>query len=165
MIFEEVCPGDGRPRAAVKAARAFADGAVRSTWQRVAALEAHRAARAAADGAACCAGRAAGDAAAAAYLHPLARASQVDHVLRASAHAARAAELRAADGPTVAEAVIRRARQRTTPELGGSHPAAARPVPHQPSSQRQQPPGPQHRSSGTSRRDSSAIIHDHQTPT
>ncbi|WP_157062806.1 putative immunity protein [Actinopolyspora mortivallis] len=48
-VFEEVCPGDGRPRAAVEAARAFAGGAVRSTWQRVAALEAHRAAGAAAE--------------------------------------------------------------------------------------------------------------------
>ncbi|WP_343075158.1 putative immunity protein [Actinopolyspora biskrensis] len=48
-VFEEVCPGDGRPRAAVEAARAFAGGAVWSTWQRVAALEAHRAAGAAAE--------------------------------------------------------------------------------------------------------------------
>uniref|UniRef100_UPI0030B7FCE5 putative immunity protein n=1 Tax=Cellulomonas iranensis TaxID=76862 RepID=UPI0030B7FCE5 len=42
--FEAVVPDDPRPREALAAARAFADGAARSNRQRTAAVAAHRAA-------------------------------------------------------------------------------------------------------------------------
>ena len=58
---------------------------------------------------------AAGDAAAAAYLHPLANATQVRHILGSAAHAARAAELARGDDPVVAEYVITAAAKRATP--------------------------------------------------
>lgn len=115
-IFEEG-HDDARPRAAVSAARAFADGADRTKAQRITALDAHRAAREATSEAAKHAASAAGDAAAAAYLHPLARATQVGHILRAAAHAARAAELVAGDVPGVGEQRVELARLRATPVL------------------------------------------------
>ncbi|SDQ33864.1 putative immunity protein [Leucobacter chromiiresistens] len=86
--FEAVAPHDSRPREALDAARVFAEGAPRSNRQRTAAFAAHRAAREAPDERARLAALACGDAAAAAYLHPIARASQVGHILRAAACAA-----------------------------------------------------------------------------
>ena len=74
--------------------------------------EAHRAAKEIADEAAQYAAHAAGDAAAAAYLHPLAKATQVGHILRAAANAARAAELKAGDDPNVGTVLIEKARDR-----------------------------------------------------
>lgn len=112
VIFEQADPGDPRPRAAVDAAWTFAEGAPRTNLQRAAALEAHRAAQAATGGAAKLAARAAGDAAAAAYLHPLATSTQVGHILRAAACAARAAELAAGDDPEVGDAWIEEAYRR-----------------------------------------------------
>ncbi|MFF7159735.1 putative immunity protein [Streptomyces sp. NPDC008139] len=82
-VFERAVPDDPRPRAAIDAARAFVNGANRTTSQRVAAFDAHRAARSAPSEAARLAARSAGDAASAAYLHPLAQAAQVGHILRA----------------------------------------------------------------------------------
>ncbi|MDR6973926.1 hypothetical protein J2X68_000595 [Streptomyces sp. 3330] len=104
-IFERSLPADPRPREAVAAADAFAGGGRRTGALRQSAWAAFRAAReaeavlpAAADAA-----RAASHAAAAAYLHPLADAHQVKHILGAAAHAARAEELAAqepaAQGP------------------------------------------------------------------
>jgi hypothetical protein len=75
-------------------------------------LDAFRAAKDVADEAAHFAAQAAGDAAAAAYLHPLAKAAQVGHILRASASAARAAELSAGDDPNVGTALIEKAHDR-----------------------------------------------------
>ncbi len=103
-IFERGRPGDARPRAAVEAAQAFADGAPRSKLLRDAAWAALAAAREAAEagqGAAGEAARAAMAAAGAAFLHPLAKATQVKHILGATAHAARAAELEAGGDPAV----------------------------------------------------------------
>lgn len=116
-LFEEVAPNDPRPREAIEAAYVFARGAGRTRLQRVTAVAAHRAAREVPDEAAQHAARAAGDAAAAAYLHPLATASQVGHILGAAASAARAAELRAGDDPAVAEAFLEQARERAAPLL------------------------------------------------
>lgn len=84
-IFERRAPEDVRPRQALDAARAFASGAPRGKLQRIASIQAHRAAREATDEAATHAARAAGDAAASAYLHPLAQATQVGHI-SAGAH-------------------------------------------------------------------------------
>nr|WP_246256548.1 exonuclease SbcC [Isoptericola halotolerans] len=105
-LFEEVRPDDGRPREALAAARAFVDGAPRSRRQRLSATDAHRAAREAPTEVSRLAAQAAGDAPAAAYLHPIARAHQVGHVLRAAANAARIAEIQAGERPAAAEREI-----------------------------------------------------------
>jgi hypothetical protein len=126
-IFEQDHPDDRRPRAAVEAARTFAGGANRTRLQRITALDAHSAAKDATTEAAKYAAHAAGDAASAAYLHPpgaltgwkssRAKASQVGHILRAAANAARAAELSAGGDPSVGNQRIEQARQRATPDL------------------------------------------------
>lgn len=116
-VFEEELPADPRPRAAVDAAWVFVNGAKRAKLQRVASLDAHRAAKQAGTEAARLAARAAGDAASAAYLHPIAQASQVGHILRASATAARVAELNAGDLPAVGDRLIEQATARATPAL------------------------------------------------
>ena len=116
-VFEQAVPDDPRPRAAVDAARAFIDGADRTRLQRVASLGAHRAARSAPSEAARLAARSAGDAASAAYLHPIAQADQVGHILRAAASAARIGELEAGGDPGIGDARLERSRQRATPVL------------------------------------------------
>ena len=116
-VFERATPGDDRPREAIAAARAFVDGAPRSRRQRVAALDAHRAAAEASTELARLAARCAGDAAAAAYLHPIARASQVGHILRAAATVARLAELGVDVEPEAAARSLERSRLRATPVL------------------------------------------------
>ncbi|SHG27068.1 putative immunity protein [Geodermatophilus nigrescens] len=116
--FERDRPDDPRPRAAVDAAQAFADGAERTTALRDAAWAAQRAATAAREAgqpAAAEAARSAMAAAGAAFLHPIARATQVAHVLGSAAHAARAAEL---DGNDPA-AVLDRARRTAGPVVAG----------------------------------------------
>lgn len=115
VIFRRDRPDDPRAADAVHAARLFAEGASRSRLQRTAATEAHRAAREAATEAGRHAATAAGDAAAAAYLHPVATATQVRHILGAAAYAARAAELARGDDPVVAEYVVTAAAARATP--------------------------------------------------
>lgn len=87
VLFERAAPADDRPREALEAARAFVDGGPRTKAQRLTALAAHRAAKQV-TGAASCAAMSAGDAAASAYLHPLADAEQVGHILRGPAYAA-----------------------------------------------------------------------------
>ncbi|MFZ3562625.1 putative immunity protein [Streptomyces sp. BH055] len=116
-VFEAASPDDPRPRAAVDAAREFVKGANRSRSQRVTALDAHRAAAEADTEAARLAARAAGDAASAAYLHPIAKATQVGHILRAAACAARVEELAAGGDPEAGERDIEQARRRATPVL------------------------------------------------
>ncbi|MFC7403640.1 putative immunity protein [Georgenia alba] len=116
-VFERSVPEDPRPREAIEAARAFIDGERRTRRQRVASLDAHRAARSAPTEAARLAARSAGDAASAAYLHPLAQAGQVGHILRAAASAARVGELGADGDPDVAEALLERSRRWAGPVL------------------------------------------------
>ena len=91
--FEMRCPEDDRPSQALTAALAFVHGAPRSRAQRVNPPAAHRAGREAASEIAFHAALAAGDAAASAYLHPLADPVQVKHILRGPAHAVRVVEL------------------------------------------------------------------------
>ena len=103
-IFERERPNDRRPRAAIDAAQAFANGGERTKTLRDSAWAAHRAAQEARDAgqaAASDAARAAGHAVGAAFLHPLPTATQVKHILGSAAHAARAFELSAGDDPTV----------------------------------------------------------------
>src|SRR5450755_2460597 len=113
-IFERAHPADSRPRDAIDAAWTFARGGERGKTLRDTAWAAHRAARDADTAAAGHAARAAMCAASAAYLHPLADAHQVKHILAAAAHAARAAELMAGDdrdvGADHVEQALRRAR-------------------------------------------------------
>ncbi|MCK0091419.1 exonuclease SbcC [Rhodococcus sp. F64268] len=115
--FEAVRPDDPRPRAALDAAWEFIGGARRTKLQRITSMDAHRAAADAPTEVARLAAQAAGDAAAAAYLHPIAKAHQVGHILRAAANAARIAEIEAGDVPAVGYKMIERARMRATPVL------------------------------------------------
>ena len=115
VLFLRDRPDDPRPAAALEAGRLFSEGAPRSRLQRTAATDAHRAAKDASTEPARHAATAAGHAAAAAYLHPLANATQVRHILGAAAHAARAAELARGDDPVVAEYVITAAAKRAAP--------------------------------------------------
>lgn len=92
-MFEARHPDDSRPREALVAAASFTHGDRRSRTQRVTASAAHRAGRESTSSVAFHAAMAAGDAAASAYLHPLADAVQVNHILRASAHTIRVFEL------------------------------------------------------------------------
>lgn len=116
-VFEQAVPDDPRPRAAIDAAWTFINGATRAKLQRVTSLDAHRAARSAPSEAARLAARSAGDAASAAYLHPIAQAGQVGHILRACASAAHIGELEAGGDPTIGDALLERPRQRASPVL------------------------------------------------
>lgn len=92
-LFEARHPDDLRPRQAIEAARAFANGGPRVKALRDAAWAALKAAGQAEDEVAEHAARAAMAAPSAAFLHPLAQSTQVKHILGSSAHAARAREL------------------------------------------------------------------------
>lgn len=116
-LFEKAHPADSRPRDALDAAWTFARGGERGKALRDTAWAAHKAAREAATAAASDAARAAMCAASAAYLHPLADAHQVKHILGAAAHAARVAELMAGEDRTVGARHIEQARQRATPAV------------------------------------------------
>ncbi|MEV0703979.1 putative immunity protein [Saccharopolyspora sp. NPDC050389] len=117
-IFELARPDDRRPRAAIDAALAFADGAKRTKAIRDSAWAAQRAyqeARDAGQAAASDAARAAVAAASAAFLHPLAKATQVLHILGPAAHAARAIEIDAGDDRNVGTDYIEKARDLASP--------------------------------------------------
>ena len=108
-VFEKVRPDDPRPREALDAAAAFVRGGLRAGAQRLTASAAHRAAKEVGQSAAHAA-MAAGDAAASAYLHPLADAAQVGHILRGPAHSVLAMHHRLAEPlshPAAVAAVLR----------------------------------------------------------
>ena len=125
-LFESEHPTDPRPRDALVAAHEFARGHPRSRLQRLSAPAAHRAAKEADSAVAFHAAMAAGDAAASAYLHPLADAAQVKHILRASAHTIRALELSAsepaASAPSADTAADGRSHDRLVQEFAASAP-------------------------------------------
>jgi hypothetical protein len=126
-IFERAHPADSRPRDAIDAAWTFARGGKRGKTLRDTAWAALKAARDADTAAAGDVARAAMSAASAAYLHPLADAHQVKHILGAAAHAARAAELVAGDDRAVGADHIEQARRRATPivvDVLGRYPGA-----------------------------------------
>lgn len=116
-IFEQVHPNDSRPREAIAAAFAFAAGGARSKGLRDAAWAAHKAARETEDAAAGEAARSAMSAAAAAFLHPLADATQVKHILGAAVHAILAAELAAGGLPDAGAGHVARVACRATPRV------------------------------------------------
>ena len=126
-IFERANPADSRAGDAIDAAWAFARGGKRGKTLRDTAWAALKAARDADTAAAGDAARAAMCAASAPYLHPLADAHQVKHILGAAAYAARAAELMAGDDRNVGAEYIEQARRRATPivvDVLGRYPAA-----------------------------------------
>ncbi|MET9452050.1 putative immunity protein [Streptomyces cinerochromogenes] len=114
-IFEADQPGDSRPRDAVSAAWEFARGGERGKSLRDTASAALKAAKSTDTAAAREAAWAAMSAAGSAYLHPLAKATQVKHILGAGAYAARAAELLAGDDPSVGARHLEQAVHRATP--------------------------------------------------
>ena len=115
--FEAELPDDPRPRAALAAALTFANGAPRSNLQRTTAVAAHRASKEATSETARLAAQACGDAAAAAYLHPIAKPTQVGHILRSASCAARVAELKAGGDEAAATSAITSTAQHATPIL------------------------------------------------
>lgn len=126
-IFEADQPADSRPRDAIDTAREFARGGERGKSLRDAAWAALAAAKGTDTEAAREAAWAAMAAAGAAYLHPLAKATQVKHILGAGAYAARASELVAGGDRTVGAEHIERAARRATPvvvDVLGRFPAA-----------------------------------------
>ncbi|MHC9293287.1 putative immunity protein [Mycobacterium sp. LTG2003] len=116
-IFQADRPDDPRPRAAIEAAWDFARGGRRGKSLRDTAWAALRAAKETDNPAAREAAMAAMSAAGAAYLHPLAKATQVKHIVGAGAFAARAAELFAGDDRTVGAEHLDRAVKRATPAV------------------------------------------------
>lgn len=114
-VFEVDQPDDSRPRDAITAAWQFAQGGERGKPLRDTASAALKAAKDAHTAAAREAAWAAMSAAGAAYLHPLAKATQVKHILGAGAYAARAAELVAGDDRGVGAARIEQMVSRATP--------------------------------------------------
>ena len=105
-VFEVHSRDDLRPREALVAALAFADGAERSGTLRKAAWAAEAAARDAANPAATAAARAAAAAAGAAYLHPIATAHQLNHILAPAGYAAHALALCSEDPARVGDMEI-----------------------------------------------------------
>lgn len=94
-VFEATHPNDHRPREAIAEAEAFGAGKKRTATLRTSAWAAYAAAREVKQLPAANAAYAASHAAAAAYLHPIASAHQVKHVLGAAIHQALALELEA----------------------------------------------------------------------
>jgi hypothetical protein len=92
-LFELRVPADARPREAIEAIRAYASGGARTGALRARAWAAYAAARETGDPVATAAARAAGLAAATAYLHPLVTPHQSKHVLGPAAYGVRAREL------------------------------------------------------------------------
>ncbi|WIM93151.1 exonuclease SbcC [Actinoplanes oblitus] len=118
-IYEREHPDDPRPRAAIEAARGFADGAKRTKLLRDCAFAAHRAAQESRDlgrAAAHDAARAAGHTCGAAFLHPLSKATQVIHILGAAGSTARACELSTGD-PAAALAHLTRSAELASPAV------------------------------------------------
>ncbi|GAA2937314.1 putative immunity protein [Kitasatospora cinereorecta] len=116
-IFEADQPDDSRPRDAVGAAWEFARGGERGRSLRDTASAALKAAKCADTAAAREAAWSAMSAAGAAYLHPLAKATQVKHILGAGAYAARAAELVAGDDRSVGAETLEQVVHRATPAV------------------------------------------------
>ena len=94
-LFEVEAPSDPRPREAIEAARTFARGGQRNAQLRSAASAAYAAAREVSDPGAAAAARAAGLAAATAFIHAAVSKDQEKHALGPAVYTARARELAA----------------------------------------------------------------------
>jgi immunity protein 5 of polymorphic toxin system len=116
-LFEVRAPSDTRPRKAIEGILAFARGEKRNEQLRSLAWAAHAAAREVGDPVATAAARAAGYAAATAYIHALATPHQAKHALGPAMYEARARELAAGDDPSVGDEEIRRAIEHASPAV------------------------------------------------
>jgi Imm-5 like putative immunity protein len=116
-LFEAQAPSDTRPREAIAGIRAFARGGKRTTQLRSLAWAAYAAAREVDDPVATAAARAAGLAAATAYIHALATPHQAKHALGPAMYGARARELAAGDDPSVGDEEIRWAIAHASPAV------------------------------------------------
>ena len=116
-LFEARAPDDARPRTAIEAIRAFGCDGKRSAKLRSLAWAAHAAARESSDPVAAAVARAAGYAAATAYVHPLATHHQTRHVLGPAIYAARAHELASGEDPGVGDEEIRWAIAHASPTV------------------------------------------------
>jgi hypothetical protein len=116
-LFEAKAPSDTRPREAIEGIRAFARGGKRTARLRSLALAALAAAREVGDPVATAAARAAGLAAASAYMHALATTDQAKHVLGPAVYGARAREFAAAGDPGAGDEEIRWAIEHASPTV------------------------------------------------
>jgi hypothetical protein len=116
-LFEAKAPSDTRPREAIEGIRTFARGGKRTAQLRSLAWAAYAAAREVSDPDATAAARAAGLAAATAYIHALATPHQAKHALGPAVYGARARELAADDDPIVGDEEIRWAIEHASPAV------------------------------------------------
>lgn len=116
-IFEVSYPQDSRPRDAILGAEAFANGSRRTAALRTLALAAFAAAREVEAGPAAQAAYAATYAASAAYLHPIAVATQIKHILGAAVHQAIATELLAPEDTEAANRQLQWAANLASPTV------------------------------------------------
>ncbi|MEV4613247.1 putative immunity protein [Kitasatospora sp. NPDC049258] len=118
-LFEAEAPSDTRPREAIEGIRTFVREGRRTGRLRSVAFAALAAAREVGDPAATAAARAAGYAAATPYIHPLATAHQVRHVLDPAVHVALAREFAAGGEGGAGDAELRRAIEQAPPAVRG----------------------------------------------
>jgi hypothetical protein len=116
-LFEAKAPSDTRPREAIEGIREFAGGGKRTARLRSLAVAALAAAREVGDPVATDAARAAGAAAASAYMHPLATLDQAKHALGPAVYAALARELAASGDSSAADEELRWAIQHAAPAV------------------------------------------------
>jgi hypothetical protein len=116
-IYEELNPGDTRPRDAIQGIRLFANGGKRTAKLRVLALDAYRSAFETKDPAASAAARSASLAAASAFTHPFVDVNQAKHILGPAAYAALAVEIKNGNNPLFGDAEGRRAIGQAPPEV------------------------------------------------
>lgn len=116
-LFEAGRPLDLRPREVIAEAEAFAAGKRRSAALRAAGWAAYAVAQELGESPAGHAAYAASQAAAAAYLHPVASPHQVKHILGAAVHQALAFELGAPDDRDAGNERLRRAASLANPTV------------------------------------------------
>ena len=107
-LYDAVAPDDRRPREAIEVVREFGAGGNRTKAIRTAAWAALKAAGEVDDPAAEAAARATVAAAGSAYLHPLAAATQVKHIVGSAQYAAYAHELATGDPEPILSWAIER---------------------------------------------------------
>lgn len=116
-LFAAKAPADTRPSEAIEGIRAFACGEKRKGQLRPLISAAYAAAREVGDPVAAAAARAAGLAAASAYIHTEVTLDQAKHALGSAAYAALARTLAADDDPDAGDDEIRWAIEHTSPTL------------------------------------------------
>jgi len=116
-LFEARVSGDTRPREAIEGIRLFGRGGERTARLRSLSWAAYAAARESGDPVAAAAARAAGLAAATAYVHALATVHQAKHVLGPAVYGARARELAAGPDSSAGDEEIRWAIEHASPAV------------------------------------------------